>query len=202
MCVAGGIEWSREKALNSLSSSSVHTVLLEFNSNAPLFLLLDLFTNNRPHPRICLPLWTAYYGGFNRISKFRTWFAKLRLRDLSRGWVLELRALDTGGTDLVLLHIPDRLVSGVYIRANPLILIWLTNIFTTSANYWFVDTNNWNKSLLIFRYCKHNLVSERFGQFTLHADITCRLKYLISTFYFFYFTYIRAFLSVLHTRKC
>lgn len=34
-----------------------------------------------------------------------------------------IRALDTGGTDLVLLHIPDRLVSGVYIRANPLILI-------------------------------------------------------------------------------
>lgn len=74
-----------------------------------------------------------------------------------------IRVFDIGGMDLVLLYILDRFVSGVYIRVNFFIFIWFINIFIIFVNYWFVDINNWNKLLLIFCYCKYNLVLEWFG---------------------------------------
>lgn len=150
---------------------------------------------------ICLFFWIVYYGGFNWISKFWIWFVKLWLWDLSWGWVLELRVFDIGGMDLVLLYILDRFVSGVYIRVNFFIFIWFINIFIIFVNYWFVDINNWNKLLLIFCYCKYNLVLEWFGYFILYVDIICRLRYLIFIFYFFlFYVYKSFFVSFLYMK--
>lgn len=150
---------------------------------------------------ICLFFWIVYYGGFNWISKFWIWFVKLWLCDLSWGWVLELRVFDIGGMDLVLLYILDRFVSGVYIRVNFFIFIWFINIFIIFVNYWFVDINNWNKLLLIFCYCKYNLVLEWFGYFILYVDIICRLRYLIFIFYFFlFYVYKSFFVSFLYMK--